>query len=706
MPSSPRRTDSKSAPLPASRPSRAVVEAVRPVVDGGRFPAKAAEGELLRVVADVFTDGHDLVAAALRWRRISRAGGRAKWQETAMAPLGNDRFEATFVPDEVGRWEYDVVGWVDHVGTWRRDTAKKVSADQDVSVELQAGALLLDDVSDRADQVGAEGDAELVRRFAAEARSGDTSLLDDDTWGPIFFRHGDREPIAQFAKPLPIDVDPLHASFGAWYEFFPRSIVDGDGTQADDSGHPPTRHGTLAEARERLDYVADMGFDIVYLPPIHPVGVTHRKGRNNSTTAAPDDAGSPWGIGADDGGHTAVSKVLGTVDDVVALVDACGERGMELALDIAFQCSPDHPWVTEHQEWFVTRADGSIQYAENPPKKYQDIYPLDFESSDWRGLWTALADVFRFWIERGVRVFRVDNPHTKSFAYWEWSIAALRAEHPDVVFLAEAFTRPRVMERLAKIGFSQSYTYFAWRQAGWELQEYFEDLSTRTLDYFRPNAWPNTPDILTEQLQSGGRAGFINRAVLAATLSPSWGVYGPAFELMEHRPIREGSEEYLDSEKYQLRSWDLDRDDSLAPLLTRLNEIRRSHPAFRRLDTIVFHGTDNPGLLCFTKTDPTGASPPVIVVVNLDSADRQSGFVDIDLAAIGLPDESDYDVVDQLGGAAFRWHGNRNYVDLAPWSASAHIFSVRADEPATAIDIDRADPANQHDDSHDMEVTA
>jgi len=386
--------------------------------------------------------------------------------------------------------------------------------------------------------------------------------------------------------------------------------------------------------------------------------------------------GSPWGIGSSAGGHLSVAPELGTVDDVTAFAAACRERDMYLALDIAFQCSPDHPWVTEHPEWFAKRADGSIQYAENPPKKYQDIYPLDFESSDWSGLWTALADVFRFWIDRGVTVFRVDNPHTKAFAFWEWVLATLRAEHPETVFLAEAFTRPRLMERLAKVGFNQSYTYFAWRQASWELQEYFSDLSTRTIDYFRPNAWPNTPDILTEQLQTGGRPAFVSRAILAATLSPSWGVYGPAFELLEHEPVRDGSEEYLDTEKFQLRVWDLDREDSLAPLLTRLNRIRHEHRAFRTLETLRFHGTDDPGLLCFTKTDPAGVGAAIIVVVNLDPVGRHAGLVDIDLAAIGLPYGSDYDVVDELGGVTYRWSGNSNFVDLAPWSASAHIFSV------------------------------
>jgi starch synthase (maltosyl-transferring) len=424
--------------------------------------------------------------------------------------------------------------------------------------------------------------------------------------------------------------------------------------------------------------VAAMGFDVVYLPPIHPIGEVNRKGRNNSTEAAPDDVGSPWGIRD----HLAVHPDLGTLDDVRALAGAARERGLELALDIAFQCTPDHVWVAEHPEWFKHRADGTIQYAENPPKKYQDIYPIDFETEDWQGLWTALADVFRFWIEQGVTIFRVDNPHTKAFAFWEWCIASIRSEHPETIFLAEAFTRPRVMERLAKLGFNQSYTYFTWRQAGWELREYYTDLATRTVDYYRPNSWPNTPDILTEQLQHGGRAMFVSRAILAATLSANWGIYGPAFELLEHRPIAPGSEEYLDSEKYQIRQWDLDDPDSLEPLITRLNEIRRAEPALQHLRTLRFHDTDSEGLLCFSKTDPVGDGDPIIVVVNLSASDRHAGYVHIDPTSlgIGLWHDDEYEVVDLLGGGTYRWYGWHNYVDLTPGRGAAHIFAARRTE--------------------------
>ncbi len=663
----PRRTPT----LPARRPSRAVVEAVRPIVNGGEFPAKAALNEPLIVEADVFADGHDVVAAALRWRRVTENGGRTAWDEVAMTAVGNDRFTAMVAPSELGRFEYDVLGWIDHLETWRRDTVKKIDAGLDVASELLAGVRLVGEAVDCA--TTSQEDRDHLTHLRRTLRDSDTLVLRDERWTEIFWRCAEREPLAHLSRPLPVDVDPLHATFGAWYEFFPRSsITDGENTDG------PSRPHTLIESIDRLDHIATMGFDIVYLPPIHPIGVTKRKGRNNATTAADDDAGSPWAIGSSDGGHTAVAPELGTVADVQTFASACRTRGMHLALDIAFQCSPDHPWVSEHPAWFAKRPDGSIQYAENPPKKYEDIFPLDFESEDWEGLWHALADVFRFWIDRGITIFRVDNPHTKSFAFWEWALCTLRREHPEAIFLAESFTRPRVMERLAKIGFNQNYTYFAWRQSQWELREYFTDLATRTVDWFRPNAWPNTPDILTEQLQHGGRPAFVSRAILAATLSPSWGVYGPAFELLEHRAVREGSEEYLDSEKYQLRSWNLDRDDSLAPLLGRLNEIRREQRSLRNLHTLHVHACEDPAILCFSKTDPAGDGSPVLVVVNLDPFNRHSAFVDIDLAALGLPYGADYDVVDQLGGATHRWSGNMNFVDLAPWSASAHVFTVRA----------------------------
>ncbi len=655
--------------LPSTRPSNVTIEVVSPVVDGGQFASKATVGESVCVTADVFTSGHEVVSAALRWRATPSTGSRSRvrWNEQRMVMKVNDRFTATFVPDALGRYQFDIVGWVDHTETWRRRTVKKLNAAVDVRLDLMAGQLLVQQLADRAAASKANDDAGRLHRLAEQLRQGDGSDLDNDLWTEIFWRHADRQPAAGLARPLPLDVDPQVARFGAWYEFFPRSPVV-----------PATGHQTLRDAVQRLDHIAAMGFDIVYLPPVNPIGVTNRKGRNNSVVAAADDVGCPWAIGSPDGGHHAVDPALGTVDDVTHFAQECARRGMQLALDIAFQCSPDHPWVTEHPGWFGRRADGSIQFAENPPKRYEDIYPLDFETAEWREMWAALADVVRFWIHRGVTVFRVDNPHTKSLPFWEWALGELRTEHPQTIFLAEAFTRPRVMERLAKVGFNQSYTYFTWRQSAWELSDYFTDLAQRTVDYFRPNAWPSTPDILTEQLQHGGRAAFVGRAVLAATLSPSWGIYGPAYELQDALPVRAGSEEYLDSEKYQLREWDLSSERSLAPLLTRLNTIRREQPALQHLRAIWFHLTDNPNLLCFSKTDPGGIGAPIVVVVNLDHGNRQFGHVDLDLARIDLPYGAQYDVVDLLGGGTYRWSANRNFVDLAPWSANAHIFSIRA----------------------------
>ena len=646
-----------TTPPPSTRPSRVVVEAVAPIVDGGAFPAKATLAEPVTVLADVFCDGHELAAAALRVRF-----GRRGWREVPMVALGNDRFSATFVPDQLGRWQYQVVGWLDHLATWQHGMVLKLAAGVDVAVDLQIGVGLVD----RALSAAGDDDAVALRALRRSLVAGVTDMLADPDLEALFWRTVPRQPTAELARPLDIEVDVVRARFSAWYEFFPRSTLV-----------PATGHGTLTDALERLDYVASMGFDVLYLPPVHPIGVSKRKGRNNTVDAVATDTGSPWAIGGADGGHTAVHPELGTVDDIVKLAAACRDRDIELALDIAFNCTPDHPWVTEHPSWFAHRPDGTIQYAENPPKKYQDIYPLDFESDDWQALWHGLADVFRFWIELGVTVFRVDNPHTKAFAFWEWVIPTLRRDHPEAMFLAEAFTRPRVMERLAKVGFSQSYTYFAWRQSAWELRTYFEELATRTVDFMRPNAWPNTPDILTEQLQTGGRAMFAIRAILAATLSPSWGVYGPAFELLEHMPVRAGSEEYLDSEKYQLRQWDLHRADSLAPLLGQLNRIRREQPALAHLRTLRFHNTTSDAVLCYSKTDPGGDGPPVLMVVNLDANHPHGASVDVDLAALGLPYEATYDVVDELTARRYRWHGAWNYVELDP-SSPAHIFRVEA----------------------------
>jgi len=648
-------------------PTRVVVEAVRPEIDAGRFASKGSVGAPVAVEADVFCDGHDLAAAAL-W---VRAPGESPTVEHPMERGANDRFSGAFVPDRTGRWAFTVVGWVDRYATWCHDMRRRLDAEQDVTVDLEIGARLIDTAAARA----TAEEATTLTTAAAALRSGRgvQGVLDAAPVDAAMHRWAVREPLVRHVRTLEVVVERERARHGAWYEFFPRS------TSPD-----PDRPGTLVDAASHLGYVASMGFDVVYLPPIHPIGRSFRKGANNAVEAGPDDTGSPWGIGASEGGHTAVHPDLGTIDEFDAFVAAAAQHDLEVALDLAFQCAPDHPWVTEHPEWFRHRPDGTIQYAENPPKKYQDIYPIDFESAAWEELWDALADVVRFWVGHGVSIFRVDNPHTKPFRFWEWLIATIRDEHPDVLFLSEAFTRPTVMYQLAKVGFSQSYTYFTWRQSAWELREYFTELTTPpVVDVFRPNAWPNTPDILTEQLQYGGRPVFVQRLVLAATLSANYGIYGPAFELVEQRAVARGSEEYLDSEKYQVRTWDLDAGHSLRPLITRINEIRRAHPALRQDHTLRFHDADGDDLLCYSKTDPDSGDA-ILVVVNTHDHEPRSGFVHLDLAALGLDpgDGSAHDVVfevrDLLGGATYTWVGHDNYVELDPSTLPAHVFAVTA----------------------------
>src|SRR5271165_5202749 len=525
---------------------RVVIEGVYPAIDAGRFPAKRTIGDQVRVEADIFTDGHDSIAASLLVHRE----GSDEWTEIPMQPLVNDRWTAAFRVKELGRYGFKVQGWVDHFETWRRDLLKRIKAESDASVDYLIGADLIDEAASRA--VGP--DADWLRHRATGLRSAKQ---------PKDLRTHATDPDREFS----IVVDPVRARFSAWYEFFPRS-----------TSSEPGRHGTFADGEKRLPYIAEMGFNVVYLPPIHPIGVNFRKGRNNSPQAQPGDYGSPWAIGSAEGGHKSIHPDLGTLDDFRRLVQKVKDLDISLALDIAFQAAPDHPYVREHENWFRKRPDGTIQYAENPPKKYQDIYPFDFESADWTGMWEELKSVFLYWIDQGVTIFRVDNPHTKAFAFWEWVIAEIKRESPHVLFLAEAFTRPKIMYRLAKLGFSQSYTYFPWRNGKAEITAYLTELTQPPVrDFFRPNQWPNTPDILTEFLQIGGRAIFTIRLLLAATLGANYGIYGPAFELMEHEPIRPGSEEYLNSEKYEIRHWELDRPDSLRPFVARVNQIRNTN---------------------------------------------------------------------------------------------------------------------------------
>jgi starch synthase (maltosyl-transferring) len=641
--------------------NRVAIERLAPRIDGGRFPIKRITGDRVVVEASIVADGHDLVSAVVLHRRTADDA----WTELPMEPLGDDRFQAEFRVGEPGRYAYTVVGWVDRFRSWARDLGKRIDAGQDVAVELLVGVALIEAAAGRAAGV----DRDSLAAAASLLRSGGVALARtalDPGLAALMVRYGDRPFAARHQPDLEIVVDRELARFSAWYELFPRSAAA-----------EPGRHGTLRDVEARLPAIAAMGFDVLYLPPIHPIGRVNRKGPNNNPDAKPGDPGSPWAIGSTEGGHKAVHPELGTLADLRHLRDAAAGHGLELALDIAFQCAPDHPYATEHPEWFRMRPDGTIQYAENPPKKYQDIYPFDFETAAWRALWDELLSVVRFWAEQGIRIFRVDNPHTKPFDFWEWLITDVKRDYPDAIFLAEAFTRPKVMYRLAKLGFTQSYNYFPWRNTKAELTDYLTELTTTEVrEFFGPNLWPNTPDILPEYLQFGGPPAFMARAVLAATLGPSYGLYGPAFEQCEAEPLAPGKEEYLDSEKYEIRHWDWDAKGSLSGLLARLNAIRRDNPAFRANDGLVFHPVTNPELIAYSKASADDKNH-VLVVVNLDPHHVQSGFVELPLADLGLDAERSFQVHDVLNDARYLWNGSRNYVELGPQHHQANVFVIR-----------------------------
>jgi len=650
---------------------RVVIEGVEPQVDCGRFPVKRTVGEEVVVRADVLADGHDAVAARVLFRRA----GEAEWRESPMRLLENDRWQGSFAVETLGRYEYSVEAWVDRFASWRQDLSKKAGAAQDVSLELVEGAALVSAVFDRVTDAS-ERDT-IYPLVAALKRSGEfapriAAALSDDL-AAFMAARPDRTHATRFDRVLTVAVDRERARCGAWYEMFPRSA----GTDA-------SRSATFAEAARMLPYIASMGFDVLYLPPIHPIGRSFRKGPNNSLSSGPDDPGSPWAIGSEQGGHTAVEPGLGTIDDFDAFVAAAAAQGLEIALDIAFQTSPDHPYVGDHPEWFRHRPDGSIKYAENPPKKYQDIYPLNFESDDWRALWQELKGVFDFWVGHGVKIFRVDNPHTKPFRFWEWGLAELTRQYPDAIFLSEAFTRPKVMKYLAKIGFSQSYSYFTWRNTKEEIVEYFTELTqTSVREYFRPNLFANTPDILHAYLQRDGRPAFQVRLVLAATLGASYGIYS-GFELAENVPIRTGSEEYLDSEKYQIRARDYRRTDSLAEYISQINAVRRSHPALQHDWGLSFHRTDNGELLAYSKRSSNGRDL-ILVVVNLDPVNMQHGFVQLPLVAWGLTPHATVEVVDLLSQERYFWRGEWNYIRLDPDDRVAHILHVQLPAPLAPL---------------------
>ncbi|MBA3312852.1 MAG: alpha-1,4-glucan--maltose-1-phosphate maltosyltransferase [Planctomycetota bacterium] len=642
-------------------PSRVIIEGVDPEIDGGRFPIKRAVGEDVEVEADIHTDGHEVLAATLKYR----PEGTGEWSEVRMTPLGNDRWSASF-PVHEQRWhEYALEAWIDTFATWRRDLQKKAEAQQDVTSELLEGAAFIRKTAKRAGDDGdwLRGHADIIDR--GDQQLGVEAAL-DETLATVMARHGDRTFGHRYERVLRVWVDRVRARFASWYELFPRSTAD-----------EPGRHGTFRDVEKRLPYVAEMGFDILYLPPIHPIGRAFRKGPNNTLTPGPDDPGSPWAIGGAEGGHKAIHPDLGDFDDFDRLLESAKTHDLEIALDIAFQCSPDHPYVKEHPQWFKHRPDGTIKYAENPPKKYQDIYPLDFECEDWRALWEELLSVVMFWADRGVKVFRVDNPHTKPFRFWEWLIANVQKTHPDAIFLSEAFTRPKVMKYLAKSGFTQSYTYFTWRNTKWEIEDYFTELNqTSVREYMRPNLFANTPDILPEYLQTGDEAGFRIRYILAATLGATYGIYGPTYENFERAPIKAGAEEYLDSEKYQLRHWDWDRPNVFRELIALVNGIRKENPALQFDHRLRFYPTDNERIVCYGKTTP-GYSNIIVTVVNVDPYHPQSGHIKLPLHVFGLNVDDAYQVQDLLTGAHFLWHGESNFVSLDPRGVPAHVLRLR-----------------------------
>jgi starch synthase (maltosyl-transferring) len=647
---------------PADGRKRVVIESVQPEIDAGRFPIKRIAGDTVEVEADVFADGHDHVTARL----LYRLQGVSSWTAVPMQPLGNDRWRGEFPVANMGEYFYTVAGWIDHFDTWRSDLEKRIAAGQDIRVDLLIGAQLVEQAAARA-----EGeDAGTLRRWAALLRAtgvipaAQTAALDPDL-AATMVRYLDPAMESRYDRELRVIVDREKARCSAWYEMFPRS-----------TSLEPGRHGTFRDCEARLDYVARLGFDVLYLPPIHPIGLSFRKGKNNAPTAEPGDTGSPWAIGAKEGGHTAIHPQLGTLADFRSLVERAASKGIELALDIAFQCSPDHPWVSEHPDWFRKRPDGTIQYAENPPKKYQDIYPMDFESSDWRTLWDALLGVFRFWIDQRVRIFRVDNPHTKAFSFWEWLIAEIKRDFPDVLFLAEAFTRPRVMQRLAKLGFSQSYTYFTWRNTKQDLTDYFTELTqTQVHEYMRPNLWPNTPDILHETLQLGGRPAFLAASCSRPRWDPTTASTVPRTSWAKTSRCARAARNTSTQRSTRFATGTSTRPTASIPPSPRSTEPAARTPLCAPPMTCILHPTDNPWLIAYSKSSVDGGNI-VLTVVNLDSFHTQSGWVYLDLDRLRLrPDES-FQVLDHLTGMTYLWQGSRNYVELSPAKIPAHIFRI------------------------------
>lgn len=646
-----------------------VISNLSPLVEGGRFPTKRVVGEPIRVEADIFKEGHDQSVAVLGGRRLSHDGTAGPWHETPMFPVDNDRWAAELTFAATGTYELAITAWADDFLTWLHDFERRLTGGQaDLGTEIEEGRVILNDAAIRAAAGRAIADAEAIEALTTQLMQTPAPevphLMDTPEVKALLARWPNRALATTGEQVLRLVVETKQSLFSAWYEFFPRS-AEGIGN----------RHSTFRDCLPRIEDAAAMGFDVVYFPPIHPIGMAHRKGKNNSVTCEPGDVGSPWAIGGEAGGHRAVEPALGTVEDFVWLLGEARARGIEIALDFALNCSPDHPYVREHPEWFYRRPDGSIKYAENPPKKYQDIYPLDFHCDDWRELWEELRDVVLFWVGKGVKIFRVDNPHTKPVAFWEWLIGEIHAVDPEIIFLSEAFTKPKMMQTLAKAGFTQSYTYFTWRETAAELRDYVTELTQGHMrDYYRANFWPNTPDILPRHLQHAGPAMFKIRAALAATLVPSWGIYS-GYELCEGTPLP-GREEYLDSEKYQLKDRDWNKPGNIKPFITRLNRIRREHPALQTYANIAFVPSENDQILAWCKWSHD-RSDLMLMVVNLDAHRRQETLLHVPVDLLGIPHGTPYEVEDVLFEETYTWRDSTNFVSLDPRTKPVHLFHVK-----------------------------
>jgi len=690
-----RKTDRRPA---GRRLEHVYIERVTPELDGGRFLVKRVVGDTVVVGADVLKEGHDHIGA----RALYQGPDDATWSVAPMSyDYDSDRWYGSFTVDRIGRWAFTVEAWTDRVGTWSAGFKKKLEAGQDVLNELLEVAQMARSALRSAPSGPARASLLMTAKMLEDRRDASIErrverVLEED-FLTLVREHFRASDLTRYRHELGIVVDRPQARFAAWYETFPRSAT---------SPGAVTRHGTLADTAARLPRLAELGFDVVYLAPIHPIGRTFRKGKNNSLTPEPGDVGSPWAIGNEAGGHTAIEPALGSLEDFDRLVDTAKRFGLEIALDYALQCSPDHPWVKEHPEWFHIRPDGTIKYAENPPKKYQDIYPINFWCADRQNLWNACRDVVAFWIGHGVTTFRVDNPHTKPFAFWEWMIQDIQRDHPETVFFSEAFTRPKRMKELARIGFTMSYTYFTWKNSPWDIRQYFEELTqTDAVEYFRGNLFANTPDILNAYLVTGGRPAFRIRLLLAATLLPLYGIYS-GFELCENVPAAPGSEEYLDSEKYQLRPRNYDAPENINADIQRINALRRQHAALQRYANLTFHESENPNILFFRKAArervvqwvdgvaqpvptaclglsdvPAVSRGDVLVVVNTDPYHPQETMIHVPIHEMGLDDQQTYVVHDLLTDARYTWRGERNYVRLDPTVEPGHVFLV---EPAQA----------------------